>query len=318
VFTIERLDLGAVVPGTLRVERVRLRNQSDVTLRLVGTSSSNPGFALVFTPGTRLGSNDLATLTVHHSPARGAVEPLRAQLRAWTEEGPEATLEVTSVPITPGCELPEWIEFGPVRPGDALTWELPLQNSTSIDTHAEVELSSATGGIFEVERGRHPIASGRAIELPISFRPGFTAEFSGSLMIRPHALCPTQRIGLFGTGVIALVEPAARIMFWSTKLGVTETLLLPLRNHTFTPVSLFDPQVREGVDDSDVFRLTRFPVRLPAAERAADGRLIPGEANVEVSFTPTADETRAGRLTLSTDLAAEPLITVDLAGHGIP
>jgi hypothetical protein len=316
-FADERIDLGAVLAGELNLKQVELISRGEHPMKLAGTSSNNPGFALQLSPDTvLLAPNDISILTVNHTPPVDTMEQQSATLRAWTEDGLEATLEVTSQPVTPECDLPEAIEFGAVKVGESLTLELPLGNSTPLDSAAEVDPVVAQSGSYVAEFGRFAIHAGAERKLPITFQPRFTAEFTGALTVRRHLLCKPQRVALRGTGVTSFITPTQSALAWSTMVGSTETQLLVLENRALTPVGIFDVQVLEGTSPSQNFHVVRFPLRIPAAQRSELGQLMPGLATIEISFTALAMQNYSAELRLNTDLAAQPIANVVLFGTG--
>lgn len=318
-FANEHLDLGAVLPGEVNLRQVDLLSRSDSSMKLGGTSSNNPDFTLEFSPSTLLlAPNDITVLTVQHTPPRGATEPQQAELRAWTEEGLESSVEVTSHPVTPECDVPEFIDFGAVKVGERVTRALPLRNTTAFDTEAEVKPASSSANVYAVEDGRYPIRANDETNMPLTFRPAFTAEFVGTFTVRRHLLCQPQRVTLRGTGVTSLIAAQQQILGWNTLINTTEAQQLTLLNRSFSAVELFDVQVNEGTIVSPTFRATRIPVRIPAAVRSETGLLIPGDATIEISFTPPGVETHFGQLLMSTDLAEQPQLGIDLQGTGHP
>lgn len=74
---------------------------------------------------------------------------------------------------------------------------------------------------------------------------------------------------------------------------------------------------RAGSSPDSLFHVTRFPVRVPAAQRDAFNQLTPGEATIEVSFTAQGTDARVGVLSIETDVAAQPQLVVNLRGSGL-
>lgn len=318
-FAKEHLDLGAVLSGELNLRPVELISRSEHTMKLAGTSSSHPNFALQLSQDRLLlAPNDITILTVNHTPPVDTTEPQGAKLRAWTEDGFEAELEVISQPVTPGCDLPAVIEFGAVKVRESLTLELPLRNDTPLESAAEVESVIEQSGSYVVEFGRFPIHPGAETKLPITFQPRFTAEFVGTLTLRRHALCKSARVGLRGTGVSEFIKPTQSALAWNTKVGDTETQLLVLENRATTAVTISGVQTLENAITSQNFRVVRAPLRIPAAERSETGLLMPGVATIELSFTAMAVQNYSAELRFGTDLASQPFVGAMLFGTGRP
>ena len=313
-FAAGRVELGAALRGSVTQQRVKLKNLGSTLLHLGGTTSTSPDFSLVMPLQSALPANELTTLNVHHVPPLGATGPQTARLSVWTHEGSVASVEVESVPVAPECELPEVLEFGLVQPGESVTLELLLRNSTELETEAEVGEFFGPPGAFAVQQLRHAIPANGELSIPVTFRPHLEAHFAGKLTVRRHHLCRPAQIALFGVGVTNAVRVEPSPLVWLTPLGNTETQLVILRNRAPVPITLFDVQTREGANASEVFRATRFPVRIPAAQRVGHESLIAAETTVEVSFTPVAAETRLGELVLSTDFPSQPLLRVELVG----
>lgn len=315
-FTTEHFDFGAVLPGALRQTQVKLRNQGNSRLHVAGTSSSNPAFSLVFPTKSFITPNEALMLSVQHVPPLGATEDETATLKVWTEEGAEATFEATSSPVSPDCTLPEKLEFGAVKRGQSLTLELPLANVTRRTATAEIGAYVGPGG-FVVEQGKLAMAPGDEVNVPITFLPGnISKEFTGFIPIQPHQLCETRHLALFGTSVDRFISPEPTALNYSIGFSNTEAQRLTLRNFTLTPITIFRVEAREGTEPSQVFSVLRSPVKIPAGTRNNIFRLVPGEATVEVSFTPAAIQSYIGELVIDTDLVDQPRIEVQLVGAG--
>lgn len=317
VFSTELVDFGPALPGVERQQRVELINKRDARLVIAGAQSTNPNFSFVFTPGMTLSPLARRGLSVRHVPPVDATEPEVADLQVWTEDGLVAALRSSSQPTSPDCALPATLDFGPMTPGEERTLELALQNSTSRASGALVELFT-THGAFQTTLGWHPLEPGEVTLLPVRFTATHQRSYTASLNIKQHPLCPSQPVRLLGevVGNVLLGTPGS--MSWAVTVGQTEVQAMTLRNVRFTPITLSNLEIREGANVSAAFRITRFPLRVPAGERAADGTITPGEATVEIAFTPRAAETRLATLFMGTDLPVQSTLTINLHGLGQP
>jgi hypothetical protein len=316
-FTTQRVDFGAALPGALRLSQVKLINKGKDRLHLAGTASTNPAFELVFPTTNFLSPNEAATLTVQHVPPLGATEDQSASLMVWTEEGAEATFEVNSSPTTPDCALPERLDFGTLRPGESKILELTIRNSTGLHATMEVDEVAGPPGIFVAEHGWRALAPGEEVKLPVAFVPGqLESDLSGVLALRPHQLCKTQLVSLFGFSANRLLSTQQRTLNFATAVGASDALQLTVQSNALTPVMIFDVQAREGTAPSQVFRALRVPVRIPPAERSFNGQLVPGTATIEVGFSPETIKTYLGGLSFNTDLPTQPFVEVQLVGTG--
>ena len=107
-------------------------------------------------------------------------------------------------------------------------------------------------------------------------------------------------------------------MNFAAVVGSTVTKVVTLQNKGSTPIELSNVETREATSPP-VFSVTRYPLRVPAAQSDGAGMLLPGEATVELSYHPTRTGQRAGTLTMDTDLPEQPSISIDVRGSsGLP
>ena len=317
-FATELLDLGPVRPGVERLRQIELINRSGATLTLAGAESNNPNFKLLFLPRMTFAPQQRRPLTVRHLAPEGTTEPQLAELRAWTDDGLVALAQAASQPTTPDCTLPTEVDFGSVPIGSTSTLELSLVNSTGAASGATVEAPLSTHEAFRIRSGWVPLQPGEEVLVPISFTPGFARAYAAAVPVRRHPLCETQLLRLLGIGVERALSTEPGAMSWSIDVGRSEVQVITLVNVLFSPVELTTVEVRQGSASNGAFRITRFPLRLPAAKRDGALRVIPGTATIEVAFSADAAGPSAGMLMIGTDVAAEALLGVPLHGFGVP
>lgn len=316
VFEKESVDFGPALPGVERHERIELFNNGSWPVTLKEARSTNPNFAIVFPPKMKLSPHQSAIVTVRYLPPVDATEPEVGDLQLWTEDEHVAELHSSSVPVSPDCTLPDVLDFGALSLGETSTLELVLQNSTAYPSEAQVALPYITHAAFQLTTGWVPLAPGQEASVPFSFTPSAARTYWASVPIKRHPLCPEHVLNLQGEGAFRPFSVEPSTLGWLVATGESEVQSVTLINHRTQPVELTNVQAREPATPATVFHVTRFPVRVPAAQRDAFNQLIPGEATIEVAFTPQGEEPRAGFLTIETDLPAQPSLTVDLRGSG--
>lgn len=311
------VDFGLALPGVERQERIELINKRDATMVITGAQSTNPSFSFVFPPRMTLSPLQRRLITVRHVPPVDATEPQEADLQVWSEEGLVAAVHATSVPISPECALPSTLDFGPMTSGETRTLELSLRNSTGRASGAQVELLSTHPG-FQTSVGWHSLGPGEVKPLTVTFSAVSQRGYTASLQIKLHPLCASQPVRLIGEVVGSVLTTERGSLNWAVTVGQTEVQAVRLRNVSFSPVELTNLQIREGALVSSAFRLARFPLRVPAGERGADGTISPGEATIELAYTPEGPEQRQATLFAGTDLVLQPTVTIALNGLGLP
>jgi hypothetical protein len=316
VFSTELVDFGPALPGVERYERIDIFNRGTGTIALKEAKSTNPNFSIVFPPGMQLSSHQSAIVTVRHLPPADATAPEEADLHLWAAGEIVASLHSKSVPTTPDCALPELLDFGALPIAETGTLELSLQNSTTQASGALIERPYSTHIAFQLNAGWVPLQPGEEVRVPIHFTPGDVRSYTAALPIQRHPLCPVQLMRLLGEGVAISFEVQPGSLGWRVPLGQTEVQAVTLINRRTRPITLSNVQAREETF-GDSFHATRFPVRIPSAQRDVSNQLIPGQATIEVSFTPPDLSQRRGVLSIETDLPSEPALVVHLTGSGL-
>ncbi len=316
VFEKALVEFGPALRGVERYERIELINNGSWPVSLKEARSTNPNFWIVFPPKMKLSPHQPQLVTVRHLPPEDATEPEEADLELWTEEEIVATLHSSSLPVAPDCGLPEALDFGSLSLSETATFRVPLRNSTDYPSGAMVDDPYTTHDAFRVTAGWVPLAPGEEARLPISFTPWEARNYTAAVPIRPHPLCPVQLLRVLGEGSTHPLSVQPSTLGWFLPQGDSEVQAVTLVNRRTKPVQLSNVQVHEDATSLSVFQVTRFPVRVPAAQRDAFNQLMPGEATIEVSFTAQGPEARVGVLTIETDIAAQPELVVNLRGSG--
>jgi hypothetical protein len=213
---------------------------------------------------------------------------------------------------------PASLDFGAVHSRESKTLELLFQNTSAQSRVVTIEFSSASS-VFGVSSTWNSVPAGMTRPVQVSFSPVDLGNHTASLIVRRTG-CAEKTVGLTGECV---VNPNALtwtplILNFAAVVGSTRVQTVTLFNSGSAPIELSNIAVNEAMTPT-VFAVTRFPLRVPAAQTDGAGMIVPGEATIEISYHPTMTGPRAGTLTMNTDLPMQPSISINLRGSsGLP
>ena len=323
VFSTDHVDFGPAVPGIKWKRSLEVLNRSTVTIQLGEVKSNNPAFSLEFPPGVTIAAGGRLTLELDYQPTPGTAEQDEGTLELTTNTaGVSATLQVTGLPTTPDCSLPDQLNFGAVASGDTVTRSLPLLNDTPHEATALVGPLESQSGVFTFELGTRAgalqLAPGEEALVSIAFHPDAASASTSRVRLSRHQLCLPKDVQLIGARIVRVLAWTPSVLdLGGVAVGQTSRLSVTFFNATFIPVQLSGLSVQGGMLPS-AFSAPLGPFTIPAATENQQGMVTSGTASVEIAFTPSELGSRTAVLTANTGLASQPVVSVNLRGEGVP
>lgn len=162
-----------------------------------------------------------------------------------------------------------------------------------------------------------PVEVGGTVELGLEFVPNANQNFAATLRVTSDdVLNPSVLVELTGQGVNSAIQASDSLLDFGAQVAElpTQTRTVLFTNTSFQPVSLTNLQVvgldGDAASEPTHFRLEEQPPRPYILE--------PGKSlSVPVKFIPRPDVTSKAVLRVSTDLATDPVVAVDLRGKGL-
>ena len=206
---------------------------------------------------------------------------------------------------------PTGLAFGEVEVGST---QRQLVTVTNVgDSELTVSDLVLTGGDFTI--GQTPvlpivIAPSDAVLIEVVYQPSAPGFVTATLDIQSDAAnAPTATVSLSGTGQEAAVaqiavEPAS-FVFGEVEIGSRQSQIVTINNVGTVNLTVSDVSVT-GAD----FVLGAIPPNLPVV-------ILPNaSAQVEIVFQPTVEGLSSGSLSITSDAADTPLVSIDLSGTG--
>jgi MYXO-CTERM domain-containing protein len=199
------------------------------------------------------------------------------------------------------------LAFGEQRVGTTSAPKTVTVSNTGTSTLRITSLAIGTGEPFTVTpHTAFELAAGASRELAVTFSPTRQSVATGTLTLTSDdPLNPNATVSLTGTGVKpALALSPASLDFGGQPVGSTSApKTVMVLNTGSAPLNITSVAIGTG----EPFALSPIP---PLT-------LAPQESHsLVVTFSPTAEGNVTGTLTLTTDDADKPIVTVALAGSG--
>ena len=311
--TPEDVDFGSAVVGTSQTEALTIANTGGGLLEgTVSLSQEGGAFALTagegnfslesgetqevevaFTPGTT--SNFTGTVAVSHNASNEA-NPVEVAL--------------SGSGIAPAIAVaPEAIGFGSVLVGASGTEGLTIENTGSAPLEGTVSLSGDTSAFTITDgNGDFSIAPGETQAVEVTFAPGESASFAGTVAIEHNASNASSpvEVSLTGNGIApAIAVTPEAVNFGSVVTGESATETLTIEN---TGDASLDGEVSLS-NGEGVFTL---------ASGSGTFALPPGDTQaVEVTFTPGESASFTGNVAVEHNASnASSPVDVTLTGNG--
>ncbi|MFL5352438.1 choice-of-anchor D domain-containing protein [Archangium sp.] len=313
-------------PGPLAFGDVRMDTESTLSLTVRNTGSgslniteiaqsSNPVFTLVTAPTLPLplapGANTV--LSVKFKPVTLlAAETAVLTVATDDPDFPSRTSALSGRGVKPNLVLDTTtLAFGEVRVGTSPTKTVTLTNTGS-GPISITGLSTGTGSPFSlVSPPATPFtlaAGGGNKVLTVKFSPTAEASSTGTLTITsPDADFTTSTVALSGQGVKPnLVLSPSPVAFGDVRVGEELTKLVQMSNNGTGPITISG--ISAGL--SSTFTLVSPPAT-PFTMAAGDTKVL------TVKFSPSADASATGTLTVTTQDTEQVSVTDSLTGRGV-
>ncbi|MBL7032795.1 MAG: choice-of-anchor D domain-containing protein [Candidatus Delongbacteria bacterium] len=308
-------DFGQVYVGATGSWDLVISNVGSADLEVSDISSDEAVFTTDFET-TRLAIPAGETVTVAVTFAPMLVQSYSGILSIYSNDPDEPTLTVElageGMPLpAPDIELSATsYDYGTVYVGTSDTWDMVISNVGNADlevTGISSDEPAFTTPYFDDLRAVIP--PGETITVEVLFSPELVQLYNGTLTISSDDPDEPERlVSLTGEGSPALepdIDLSATVHDFG-QLAVGEVL-----NWELTVYNLGDA-------DLDVTDLSSDEPAFTAAFATREIIIPGGSAQLTVSFAPTEVVLYAGTLSISSNDPDESVMTVDLAGEGIP
>jgi hypothetical protein len=213
---------------------------------------------------------------------------------------------------------PPAVGFGDVQVGTTRALEVTISNpGTAVLMIDRMAVDGLASAVFRLDNAPPPpvsIQPGSVLPVEIVYAPELTGLAMGTLEIESNASnTPLVIVGLNGNGVpepmpqIAVSPPL--VDFSEVQVGTTRALTVTVTNPGTAELTLTGVAVDGGPDG--VFFLGTVPT-IPVGVAPGDSVLL------EAVFAPVTETSVAGTLTIESDVAGMPVVTVPLNGTGVP
>ncbi len=307
--------------GTLTLVSIERVDGGDVT---VGSKvADGAAFEVRFVPLTDVGASESVEFDMFFTPkwAEGS-QPSQAYLvklvlnAGGTREGEDsATITLRAASSAGSCELPSLIDFGSVAVGAHGAKSIVLDNWLNVDTQASVGAITSDTGDHQVfafspgsPEGQFTIGARSAQTVGLEFRPTELRPYTAKVKMRAGAHCGEAEVTLTGLGVDEVLEwSPASLDFLYVSPGTQAVKYVTFKNRGSADVELFDLTSTLASD---------FAVKNEGGDPTRF--VVPGngERQLPVVCTPTGLGARAGQLTFSTPIAAQPSGMILLSCYG--
>jgi hypothetical protein len=343
------LDFGTV-PMTKKVTQVvTLTNVGRSALRLEGFSKEgvgpavqlgtavvepDPVFGIDFEPfDLPVGESKELTFFFHppEDPTQVTVAhevKLRLTLPNADPSAQPTFLTLKGLALRGECDFPARIDFGAVARGDTFSIVEVIKNRRETQSFPRIGEIAAADMVFSLSsdtpRGEFSLAPGRDRNITFQFAPTEIRSYFATLKVLPADGCPEVNVRLVGTGVDNVLSwTPSTLDFGYVQPSLTVTGEVTFSNQSFKPIELSAMVTREGMNPSNVYRITEANMgdltrrTIPAATRnTMTNEIVAGTAKVTLSFRPVLLGARQGTFSGSTDARNQGSFTIPLRGIG--
>ncbi|MBI4877428.1 MAG: choice-of-anchor D domain-containing protein [Acidobacteria bacterium] len=310
------LSAGPALVDLGRDTEVTVENPGTGPLLIQSVSSDNPAFQfeLPMTP-LLVPAGASISLPVRFRPATEGAQSANLVLRSNDATQPEARLAITAegsaTPAPDTVVEPAALDFGSVLAGQSATRSFTVENRGTAALRIDSMVSSDP--LFTIAGGSFPLSLGiEKTAFEVAFRPVAEGQRAARLTLRTNdPKRATIEIPLTGRGQSPAPQPApaiqvspASLAFGEVTVGQSRDLLLAVRNTGNATLA-----VSRVSSDNAAFTVVSPPAPFNVAPGAAQ--------DVTVRLAPQAAGAQTGRLTIASNAANQPSLTVSLNGTGI-
>ncbi len=288
--------------GTTGTKTINVTNPGSDTLTITSITTAAP-FANNDTTPISIGPGGNATLTVTFTPS--ATVSSAADLTIVSDAATSPTIvTLTGTGIEPAISTASSIDFGDQRVGTRGTRQLTISN-TGTDTLTISTIASDNGVFPPDSAGPLVIAPGNQVQLNVNFDPAALGVVSATLTLTSDAATSPTAIALTGNGIAPQITAPAQLAFGFQRVNeasATKTVTLQNTGTDDLAISAITAPAPYVVTSP-----TSFPIIVPVGQTV----------DVDVVFTPTAVQTFALDLTITSDSLAGGTTIVNLTGQGV-
>ena len=299
------LAFGSVNAGSNVTKQISLSNTGTAAVQISSIAANGPGFSAngITTPFT-LAAAATALLNVVFAPTTGGNVTGNVTVTSDATNSP-LTISLAGSSAQPGVSItPASFAFGSVLDGQTKSQTFRLTNTGNGSLTISQLAVSGTGYSLSGLVTPSTVAAGASTTFSATFAPTTAASLPGTVTITSNAPTSPSTIALSGTGVAGTVILSASptsLAFGNVNAGVTSSKSVTLTNNGTGNVTITLITVN-GKD------LTTNGVTAPAT-------LTPGQTQtMNVAFTPTAQETVSGNITLTNSQGINTVVAVSGTG----
>ena len=296
------LSFGSVATGSTAVQSMSVTNTGTEAVNITQASISGSAFSVMSGSGAAtLAVGQSATVQIQFAPTAAAAATGDLVISS-NASNPTLTIALTGTGTAAGVSVtPSSVSFGSVPDGTTATQSITLKNTGTANLNVSSE--SVTGTGFAVTGfSAVTLAPGSTMNFNATFTPASTASVSGSISIVSDAASSPTTVALSGTGTSPgmSVTPSS-VSFGNVPDGTTGTQVVTLKN-TGTGSLVVSSESVTGTG----FSVTGFAAQTLAANASMTFNAV---------FSPTADGSASGSISVATNLPTSPT-AIPLSGTG--
>ena len=296
------LSFGSVAMGSTAVQSMSVTNTGTEAVNITQASISGSAFTVMSGSGAAtLAVGQSATVQIQFAPTQAAAATGDLVISS-NASNPTLTIALTGTGTAAGVSVtPSSVSFGSVPDGTTATQSITLKNTGTANLNVSSE--SVTGTGFGVTGfSAVTLAPGSTMNFNATFTPASTASVSGSISIVSDAASSPTTVALSGTGTSPgmSVTPSS-VSFGNVPDGTTGTQVVTLKN-TGTGSLIVSSESVTGTG----FSVTGFAAQTLAANASMTFNAV---------FSPTADGSASGSISVATNLPTSPT-AIPLSGTG--
>jgi Cep192 domain 4/Abnormal spindle-like microcephaly-assoc'd, ASPM-SPD-2-Hydin/HYDIN/CFA65/VesB-like, Ig-like domain len=296
------LSFGSVAVGSTAAQSLSVTNTGTEAVNISQVTISGSGFTVMSGNGAAtLAVGQSASVQIQFAPTSAATAASNLIISSNASNS-TLTIALSGTGTQGGVSVtPSSVSFGSVPDGTTATQPITLKNTGTANLNVSSE--SVTGTGFGVTGfSAVTLAPGNTMTFHATFAPTSTASVSGSISIVSDASSSPTTVALSGTGTSPgmSVTPSS-VSFGNLPDGTTGTQIITLKN-TGTGNLVVSSESVTGTG----FSVTGFAAQTLAPNASMTFNAV---------FSPTADGSASGSISVGTNLPSSPT-TIPLSGTG--
>jgi hypothetical protein len=299
------VSFGSVSTGSNVTQQVTLSNTGTVAVHISGIAVTGAGFRTngITTPFT-LNAAATAILNVVFAPTTGGGASGNVSVTSDATNSP-LSIALTGTGAQPGLSItPASFAFGSVVDGQTKSQTFTLTNTGSAALTISQLGVSGTGYSLSGLVTPSTVAPGASTTFSATFAPTTAASLPGTITINSNAPTSPSTVALSGTGVAGTVILSANptsLAFGNVNAGATNSKSVTLTNN--------------GTGNVTISQITVSAKDVTTSGVATPVTLAPGQTQtLNVAFTPTAQETVSGNISVTNSQGTRTVVAVSGTG----